>query len=104
MQATSRITVIGTGCLGTTHAAVMASLGHNVLGVDIDPVKVAELSAGRVPFFEPGLEELLVPQLEAGRLRFTTSFVEAAEFGDVHFVCVGTPQRPESMAADLQYV
>jgi UDPglucose 6-dehydrogenase len=96
--------VIGTGCLGTTHAAVMASLGHDVLGVDIDPVKVAELSAGRVPFFEPGLEELLVPQLEAGRLRFTTSFVEAAEFGDVHFVCVGTPQRPESMAADLQYV
>ena len=95
---------IGTGYLGATHAAAMASLGHDVLGVDIDVVKVAELSAGRVPFFEPGLEELLVRAGEAGRLRFTTSLVEAAEFGDVHFVCVGTPQRPESMAADLRHV
>ncbi len=101
---TFRITVIGTGYLGATHAAAMASLGHEVLGVDVDAVKVAELSAGRLPFFEPGLEELLAEQMTAGRLRFTTSFAEAAEFGDVHFVCVGTPQQPGSMAADLRYV
>ena len=101
---TFRITVIGTGYLGATHAAAMASLGHDVLGVDIDAVKVAELSAGRMPFFEPGLEELLAEQVTAGRLRFTTSVIEAAEFGDVHFVCVGTPQQPGSMAADLRYV
>ncbi len=98
------MTVIGTGYLGATHATAMASLGHYVLGVDVDSEKVAELSAGRIPFFEPGLEELLAEQVASGRLRFTTSFAEAAAFGDVHFVCVGTPQRAGSMAADLRYV
>jgi UDPglucose 6-dehydrogenase len=99
-----RLTVIGTGYLGTTHAVCMAVLGFEVLGVDVDERKVELLASGEVPFFEPGLPELLVKALESGRLRFTTSYAEAAEFGDVHFICVGTPQQPGSDAADLTYV
>ena len=99
-----RITVIGTGYLGATHAACMAELGHEVLGVDVDPEKVAELQAGRVPFYEPGLEELLAKHVATGRLRFTTSYQEAAEFGDIHFSCVGTPQKKGESGADLRYV
>lgn len=99
-----RLTVIGTGYLGATHAACMAELGHDVLGVDVDPDKVAALQAGRVPFHEPGLEDLLARHTASGRLRFTTSYAEAARFGRVHFVCVGTPQRADSGAADLRYV
>jgi UDPglucose 6-dehydrogenase len=99
-----RLTVIGTGYLGATHAVCMAVLGFEVLGVDVDERKVARLASGEVPFFEPGLPELLVKALESGRLRFTTSMEEAAEFGDVHFVCVGTPQQPGSDAADMTYV
>jgi UDPglucose 6-dehydrogenase len=98
------LTVIGTGYLGATHAAAMAELGHNVLGLDIDESKVARLNAGEVPFYEPGLPELLLRNLDAGRLRFTTSFKEVGEFGDVHFVCVGTPQKKGEYAADLNYV
>ncbi|WP_127126259.1 UDP-glucose/GDP-mannose dehydrogenase family protein [Georgenia sp. SYP-B2076] len=99
-----RITVIGTGYLGAVHAAGMAELGHDVLGVDVDEHKVATLNDGRAPFFEPGLEPLLAEHVGSGRLRFTTSFSEAAEFGDVHFLCVGTPQQPGSGGADLRYV
>ncbi|MEU4219299.1 UDP-glucose/GDP-mannose dehydrogenase family protein [Actinoplanes sp. NPDC026623] len=99
-----RLTVIGTGYLGATHAICMAVLGFDVIGVDVDADKVARLNSGEVPFFEPGLPELLVKALETGRLRFTTSFREAGEFGDVHFICVGTPQRADSGAADLTYV
>ncbi|KOV72566.1 MULTISPECIES: UDP-glucose dehydrogenase family protein [unclassified Streptomyces] len=99
-----RLTVIGTGYLGATHAACMAELGHDVLGVDVDPEKVAALSAGRVPFHEPGLPELIARHTATGRLRFTTSFAEAGAFGEVHFVCVGTPQRADSGAADLSHV
>ena len=99
-----RLTVIGTGYLGTTHAVCMAVLGFEVLGVDVDERKVELLASGEVPFFEPGLPELLVKALESGRLRFTTSYAEAAEFGDVHFICVGTPQQAGSDAADLTYV
>ncbi|HEX3680270.1 MAG TPA: UDP-glucose/GDP-mannose dehydrogenase family protein [Galbitalea sp.] len=99
-----RITVVGTGYLGATHAVCMAALGHDVLGVDVDAPKIEQLAAGEVPFFEPGLPEKLREAVESGRLRFTSSFDEAAEFGDVHFVCVGTPQAPDSDAADLQYV
>ncbi|MFD2082094.1 UDPglucose 6-dehydrogenase [Actinopolymorpha cephalotaxi] len=99
-----RITVIGTGYLGATHAACMAELGFDVLGVDFDPAKVASLNDGRVPFFEPELEPLLRKHVESGRLRFTTSYQEAAEFGDVHFLCVGTPQRDGEYAADMSYV
>ena len=99
-----KLSVIGTGYLGATHAAAMAELGHDVLGVDIDEAKVALLSAGRIPFYEPGLPELLSKQVAAGKLRFTTSIAEAAEFADLHFVCVGTPQQAGEYAADLTYV
>jgi UDPglucose 6-dehydrogenase len=99
-----KITVIGTGYLGAVHAAAMAEIGHDVLGVDTDAHKVEMLSSGRAPFFEPGLPELLSRSLDSGRLRFGTSLEEAADFGDVHFVCVGTPQRPDGYAADLRHV
>ena len=99
-----RISVIGTGYLGATHAVCMAVLGYEVVGVDVDPAKVARLSAGELPFFEPGLPELLAKALAGGRLRFTTDFAEAGAFADVHFLCVGTPQAPDSPAADLTYV
>jgi len=96
--------VIGTGYLGATHAVCMAELGFQVLGMDVDAAKVARLAGGEVPFYEPGLRELLRKNLESGRLRFTTSFAEVADFGDVHFLCVGTPQRKGEYAADLGYV
>ena len=99
-----RLTVIGTGYLGATHAVCMAELGFEVLGLDVLPEKVEALASGRVPFFEPGLPELLRKNLDTGRLRFTTSFQEAGEFGDVHFVCVGTPQKKGEYAADMTYV
>ncbi|GGU08922.1 UDP-glucose dehydrogenase family protein [Actinomadura citrea] len=99
-----RLTVIGTGYLGATHAACMADLGFEVLGLDVDEEKIARLSAGDLPVYEPGLEPVLRRGLETGRLRFTTSYEEVAEFGDVHFLCVGTPQKAGEYAADLTYV
>ena len=99
-----RITVLGTGYLGATHAICMAVLGHEVLGIDSDKQKIAALADGRVPFYEPGLPEMLHKALDSGRLRFGTDLAEAAGFGDVHFVCVGTPQAKDSPAADLRYV
>ncbi len=101
---TPRLTVLGTGYLGATHAVCLAELGFDVLGLDVDESKVDRLNAGEVPFFEPGLPELLRKNLETGRLRFTTSFEEVGAFGDVHFLCVGTPQKAGEMAADMQYV
>ncbi|RKS71488.1 UDPglucose 6-dehydrogenase [Motilibacter peucedani] len=99
-----RITVLGTGYLGATHAVCMAALGFEVLGMDVDKAKVEALAAGQLPFYEPGLDTLLVEQLATGRLRFTTSYAEVAEFGDVHFIGVGTPQKPGENAADMRYV
>ncbi len=99
-----RLTIIGTGYLGATHAACMAELGYDVVGMDIDAEKISQLSSGVVPFFEPGLQELLQANLANGRLRFTTSFEEVAAHGDVHFICVGTPQKAGEYAADLSYV
>ncbi len=99
-----RISVIGTGYLGAVHAAAMAEVGHDVLGVDVDEAKIQALAEGRAPFFEPGLPELLSAGTASGRLRFTTSLQEAAQHGDVHFVCVGTPQVAGSNAADMRYV
>jgi UDPglucose 6-dehydrogenase len=99
-----RITVLGTGYLGTTHAACLAELGFEVLGLDTDETQLKALAAGSLPFHEPGLEDLLRSGLNSGRLRFTTSYAEVAEFGDIHFVCVGTPQRPDSSAADLSHL
>ncbi|GGP65635.1 UDP-glucose dehydrogenase family protein [Streptomyces abikoensis] len=104
-----RITVIGTGYLGATHAAAMAELGFEVLGLDVVPEKIETLARGEVPMYEPGLEELLrkhVAGIEGstGRLRFTTSWEEVGEFGDVHFVCVNTPQKHGEYACDMSYV
>ena len=99
-----RCTVFGTGYLGATHAAGMAELGHDVVGVDIDPGKVAKLSAGEVPFYEPGLRKMLSDNLAAGRLRFTTDYDVAADFADVHFLGVGTPQKKGEYGADLRHV
>ncbi|ROZ49695.1 UDP-glucose/GDP-mannose dehydrogenase family protein [Rhodococcus sp. WS3] len=99
-----RLTVFGTGYLGLTHAVCMAELGHEVLGVDIDAAKVEMLCAGHVPFFEPELAQLLTRNLESGRLGFTTSYAEASEFADLHFLCVGTPQKRGEKAADISYV
>jgi UDPglucose 6-dehydrogenase len=101
---TPRITVLGCGYLGATHAACMAELGFEVLGVDVDEGRIAALSDARPPFYEPGLEPILRKHVESGRLRFTTSYEEVAEFGDVHFLCVATPQRDGEFAADLRYV
>jgi len=101
MSTRPRLTVFGTGYLGTTQAVCLASLGFEVLGVDTDPARIAALAAGTLPFWEPGLEPLLRAGLARGRLSFTTSYRAAAQFGDVHFVCVGTPQRAGSPGADL---
>lgn len=96
-----RITVVGTGYLGATHAVCMAELGFEVLGLDTDADRVARLALGELPMYEPGLDDLLKRQVADGRLRFTTRYDEAAAFGDVHFLCVGTPQRDDGYAADL---
>lgn len=98
------ITVIGTGYLGATHAACMAELGHNVLGVDVDKEKIDALKVGEIPFFEPELQEIVARNLANGRLSFTTDYAQAAEFAEVHFLAVGTPQQRGSYAADLSYV
>ena len=99
-----RIAVFGTGYLGATHAACMAEIGHDVLGVDVDAGKLAKLGAGEAPFYEPGLDEVLKSNVDAGRLRFTSSYEEAAEFANVHFIAVATPQKQGEFAADLKYV
>lgn len=99
-----RMTVIGTGYLGATHAACMAELGHEVLGVDVDEAKIASLKDSKVPFFEPGLPEVLDRNMSNGQLGFSTDYAEAAAFAHVHFLGVGTPQQKGSFAADLTYV
>jgi UDPglucose 6-dehydrogenase len=99
----SRVTVVGTGYLGLTHAVCLADLGHDVLAIDVDADKIALAASGTAPFFEPGLEPLLRKNLDAGRLRFTSSFAEIGAFGDVHFLCVGTPEG-EAGRADLSAV
>ena len=100
---TLKISVIGTGYLGATHAACVASLGFEVIGIDVEPAKIEMLARGKVPFYEPGLEELLAEQIKSGKLTFSTNFQDAAS-ADVHFICVGTPQRSDSLAADMKYV
>ena len=98
-----KLSVIGTGYLGATHAACMASLGFEVIGFDIEASKIDLLSKGKVPFYEPELEELLSEQIKSGRLTFTNNIADLAE-ADVHFICVGTPQVKNGNAADLTYV
>lgn len=99
-----KMAVLGTGYLGTTHAACMSELGHDVLGVDVDPGKVAKLATGKVPFFEPGLSEMVRRGTSSGRLRFSSSYQEAADFADVFFLTVGTPQKKGQLGADLEDV
>lgn len=98
-----QLTVIGAGHLGLTHAVCLAELGHEVLVADIDEQRIAAAAGGAAPFYEPGLEPLLRKNLEAGRLAFTTCLADAAGFGTVHFLCVGTPQGPAG-SADLTQV
>ncbi|BDV29772.1 UDP-glucose dehydrogenase family protein [Microbacterium terricola] len=98
-----RLSVIGCGYLGAVHAAAMASIGHDVVGIDVDERKIESLSKGEAPFFEPGLPEILAEGIASGRLRFTTDMAEARG-AKVHFVGVGTPQQRDSYAADLTYV
>ncbi|CAB4808923.1 unannotated protein [freshwater metagenome] len=98
-----KLSVIGCGYLGATHAACMSSLGFEVIGVDTDPVKIAMLSKGELPFYEPGLDTLLSSEIKTGRLTFTTDFSAVAD-ADIHFICVGTPQSKDGLAADLTYV
>jgi UDPglucose 6-dehydrogenase len=100
---TLTLSVVGCGYLGATHAACMSSLGFTVVGVDTDPEKVALLQSGKLPFYEPGLDTLLEQEMKTGRLSFTTDF-SAVKNADVHFVCVGTPQSKDGLAADLTYV
>jgi UDPglucose 6-dehydrogenase len=104
-----KLTVIGTGYLGATHAAAMAEMGFEVLGLDIVQEKIDLLSSGRAPMYEPGLDELLARHVagiegSTGRLRFTSSWEEVAEFGDVHFMCLNTPQKHGEYACDMSYV
>ena len=98
-----KLSVIGCGYLGATHAACMSSLGFEVVGVETDQKKVDLLSKGELPFYEPGLETLLANEIKTGRLTFTTD-ISAVANADVHFICVGTPQSKDSLAADLSYV
>lgn len=98
-----KLSVIGCGYLGATHAACMSSLGFQVVGIDTDQGKVDLLSSGNLPFYEPGLDSLLASEIKTGRLTFTTDFSAAAD-ADVHFICVGTPQSKEGLAADLTFV
>lgn len=97
------ISIIGTEYLGAVHAACIANFGNTVVGIDTDADKVAALSAGRPSIYQPGLETLLREQLASGRLTVSTAMATAAATG-VHFVCVGTPQLPNSNAADTSYV
>ena len=98
-----QISVIGCGYLGAVHAASMAELGHDVVGIDIDERKVELLASGTSPFHEPGFEEMLARNVAAGRLRFSTDIAQVAG-ARVHFIGVGTPQQENSYAADLSQV
>lgn len=99
-----RIAVYGMGYLGATHAACMAALGHDVLGVEIDTARLEKLRCGELPFYEPGLTELLQSSIGTGRLHFTDSYFEGAAWSGVHFIAVGTPQKKGEFGADLKYV
>jgi UDPglucose 6-dehydrogenase len=99
-----KITVIGLGYLGATHAVAMAKVGHQVIGIEPNQQKIDSLVQGKAGFFEPGLDEELAKQIAAGRIEFKLSHDESSREADVHFICVGTPQTPGSMAADTRYL
>ncbi len=98
-----KLSVVGTGYLGATHAACMAELGFQVIGLDSDAEKIKKLSNGELPFYEPALPELLAKHVKSGRLTFTSDYTQISDC-DVHFICVGTPQRNDGLAADLSFV
>lgn len=98
-----KLSVVGTGYLGATHAACMAELGFQVIGLDSDAEKIKKLSNGELPFYEPALPELLAKHVKSGRLTFTSDYTRISDC-DVHFICVGTPQRNDGLAADLSFV
>ena len=99
-----RTTTIGCGYLGATHAACMAEIGYDVLGLEVDPAKLELLRKGIAPVYEPGLSEMLATHVASGRLRFTDSYEEAAAFGEIHFLCLGTPQARDGLGADVSQV
>ncbi|MFI9391714.1 UDP-glucose dehydrogenase family protein [Streptomyces bauhiniae] len=99
-----RVSVIGCGHLGIPHAAAMAELGHEVIGVDVDQAKVDRLNAGECPIYETGLPELLTRHTASGRLRFTTDISEAAGFAELHFIGVGTPIDADGRSYDTAQV
>ena len=99
-----KVTVIGLGYLGATHAVAMAELGHQVIGIEADPQKLAALQAGKLPFYEPGLDKALTRVIETGRITFQPGHSESSRTADAHFLCVGTPQVSGSYAADTSYL
>jgi UDPglucose 6-dehydrogenase len=99
-----KVTVIGLGYLGATHAVAMAELGHEVIGIEPDSQKLASLSAGKLPFHEPGLDAALPKAISSERLKFQSEHDEHSASADIHFICVGTPQTKGSDAADTSYV
>ena len=99
-----KVSVIGLGYLGATHAVAMSKIGHTVIGIEPNQTKVDNLNEGRAGFFEPGLDEELATQLASGRLSFKTAHEASSKDVDVHFVCVGTPQLAGSLAADTSYL
>ena len=98
-----KISVIGLGYLGATHAVAMAKLGHSVIGIEQDSQKLANLQAGKVPFFEPGLEVALAEVIKEGKISFQATHDENSASADIHFLCVGTPQSPTG-SADTSYL
>src|SRR5215217_7409487 len=98
-----KVSVFGLGYVGSVSAAAFAADGHEVVGVDVNPEKVAAVNAGRSPIVEPGLEQMLKNGVESGRLRATTSTAEAIAETDLSLVCVGTPSRKNG-SLDLQYL
>jgi len=99
-----KITVIGLGYLGATHAVAMAELGHEVSGIEPDEKKRSALESGKLPFFEPGLDKALVDVIEKGRITFKANHDEDSKNAELHFICVGTPQKQGSNAADTKYL
>lgn len=89
-----RLTVVGTGYVGMVTGASMAHLGHEVSCLDVDCAKIRQLQQGRIPIYEPGLDELITGQMRAGRLRFVSDYAEAVPLAEAIFICVGTPSLP----------
>ncbi|MDG2479176.1 MAG: UDP-glucose/GDP-mannose dehydrogenase family protein [Aquiluna sp.] len=98
-----KISVIGLGYLGATHAVAMASLGHEVIGIEPDSIRTAQLKAGKIPFHEPGLQQALDKVLAAGNISFQNQHDDQSAAADIHFICVGTPQAADK-SADTSFV